>query len=280
MVEVQVYDASGKPKEKISFDESVFGDKVKTRTLREVVYAYEANRRQGTVNTKNLSDVNGSNKKMWKQKGTGRARTGQKHAPHRVKGSVAHGPHPRSFRVRLPAKQRRLALASALLSRFRDGSISVVDGLSFEKPQTRKLVKMLDTAGLSHGSLLLGLAGQDSNFYLSARNIPRALTRTVRDFNALEVMKQRRILLTRDALNALKGGVVESAEAAGDVAEASDATEGAEGAEAAPAKAKAPARKTAGKKPAAKAKSTKTAAKKPAAKKTASKGAKGAKKKE
>jgi len=207
MIEVQVYDANGKPKEKISFDESVFGDKVKTRTLREVVFAYERNQRQGTVNSKNLSDVAGSNKKPWKQKGTGRARTGQKHAPHRKKGSVAHGPHPRDFHNTIPAKMRRLALQSALLARFKGGAVSVVDGLKFEKPQTRKLTKMLDTAGLAHGSLLLGLASQDRNFYLSARNIPRSLVRTVRDFNAYEVMKQRRVLLTRDALDSLKNGL-------------------------------------------------------------------------
>lgn len=207
MVEVQVYDADGKAKDKISFDESVFGDKVKARTLREVVYAYEQNRRQGTVNTKNLSDVAGSNKKPWKQKGTGRARTGQKHAPHRRKGSVAHGPHPRDFHSNIPTKMRRLALASALLARFRGGAVSVVEGLKYDKPQTRKLVRMLDKAGLSHGSLLLGLAKADRNLYLSARNIPRSLIRSVSDFNAYEVMKQRRLLLTREALDALKNGL-------------------------------------------------------------------------
>ncbi|MBE7492644.1 MAG: 50S ribosomal protein L4 [Planctomycetes bacterium] len=213
MVEVQVYDASGKAKEKISFDESVFGDKVKSRTLREIVYAYERNRRQGTVNTKNLSDVAGSNKKPWKQKGTGRARTGQKHAPHRRKGSVAHGPHPRDFYRNIPTNMRRVALASALLARFRGGAVSVVDGLSFDKPQTRKLTKMLETAGLAEGSLLLGVARPDRNFYLSARNIPRSLVRQVSEFNAYEVMKQRHLLLTREALDALKGGVQPAKEA-------------------------------------------------------------------
>ena len=207
MIEVQVYDADGKAKEKLSFDESVFGDKVKTRTLREVVISYEANRRQGNANSKNLSDVAGSNKKPWRQKGTGRARTGQKHAPHRVKGSVAHGPHPRSYRVRIPAKMRKLALESALLAKFRAGDVAVVDGLSFDKPKTAKLTKMLRTAGLDSGSLLLGLAGEDRNFYLSARNIPRSLVRPVAQLNAYEVAKQRRLLLTREAFDALKRGV-------------------------------------------------------------------------
>lgn len=207
MIEVQVYDAEGKAKEKISFDESVFGDKVKSRTLREVVIAYEANRRQGNANSKNLSDVAGSNKKPWRQKGTGRARTGQKHAPHRVKGSVAHGPHPRSYRVRIPAKMKKLALESALLAKFRAGDVVVVDGLSFEKPKTARLTKMLRNAGLDHGSLLLGLAREDRNFYLSARNVPRSLVRPVAQLNAYEVARQRRLLLTREAFDALKGGV-------------------------------------------------------------------------
>ena len=80
MVELQVYDAEGKATSKIKFDESVFGEKVKSKTLREVVYAYEANLRQGNANSKNLSDVAGSNKKPWKQKGTGRARQGSTRA--------------------------------------------------------------------------------------------------------------------------------------------------------------------------------------------------------
>jgi large subunit ribosomal protein L4 len=207
MIEVQVYDADGKEKEKLSFDESVFGDKVKTRTLREVLVAYEANRRQGNANSKNLSDVSGSNKKPWRQKGTGRARTGQKRAPQRHKGSVAHGPHPRSFRVRIPSKMKKLALNSALLAKFKAGDVAVVDRLSFDKPKTSKLTKMLRGAGLEKGSLLLGLDKEDRNFYLSARNIPRSLIRPVSQFNALEVSRQRRVLLTREAFEALKNGV-------------------------------------------------------------------------
>lgn len=207
MVEVQVFDAEGKEKEKISFDESVFGDTVKSRTLREVVLAFEANRRQGTVNSKNLGDVAGSGRKPWRQKGTGRARAGQKRAPHRHKGSVAHGPHPRSYRQRTPIKQRRLALNSALLSKFREGKVFVVEGLSFDQPRTRKFATMLKGAGIDRGTLLVGLDKDDRNFYLSARNVPGATIRPVRDFNAFEVLKQRRVLLTREAFDRLKDGV-------------------------------------------------------------------------
>jgi|GEM_PF-50610 len=207
MVELQVYDAEGKATSKVKFDESVFGEKVKSRTLREVVYAYEANLRQGNANSKNLSDVAGSNKKPWKQKGTGRARTGQKRAPHRKKGSVAHGPHPRSFYVTVPPKMRRLALESALLSKFQDAEVAVVDGLSFDKPKTAKLAGMLSASGLDAGSILIGLPKQDNNFYLSSRNLPRTLVRPLAQLNAYEVIKQRRLLLTKEALDALKGGM-------------------------------------------------------------------------
>ncbi len=260
MVEVQVYDANGKEKEKISFDESVFGDSVKTRTLREVVYAYEANRRQGTVNSKNLGDVQGSNKKPWGQKGTGRARTGQKHAPHRTKGSVAHGPHPRSFRVRIPAKMKAIALQSALLAKFRDGQVSVVDGLTFDKPKTSKFAKMLDNSGLARGTLLIGVEREDRNFYLSARNLQGSLVRAVSGFNAYEVVKQRRMLLTREALNLLKTGTKPAAEAAA----ADDAADSEE----APATGKAASGKAAGKKAGGK-KAGKKAAKKAGPKKAA-----------
>lgn len=207
MVELQVYDANGKATSKVKFDESVFGDKVKSKTLREVVYAYEANLRQGNANSKNLSDVAGSNKKPWKQKGTGRARTGQKRAPHRKKGSVAHGPHPRSFYVTVPPKMRRLALESALLSKFKDAEVAIVEGLSFDKPKTAKLAGMLSESGLGQGSVLIGLPKLDNNFYLSSRNLPRTLVRPLAQLNAYEVIKQRRLLLTKEALDALKGGL-------------------------------------------------------------------------
>lgn len=259
MVEVQVYDANGKEKEKISFDESVFGDSVKTRTLREVVYAYEANRRQGTVNSKNLGDVQGSNKKPWGQKGTGRARTGQKHAPHRTKGSVAHGPHPRSFRVRIPAKMKAIALQSALLAKFRDGQVSVVDGLTFDKPKTSKFAKMLDNSGLARGTLLIGVDKEDRNFYLSARNLQGSLVRAISGFNAYEVVKQRRMLLTREALDLLKSGTKAAPEAAADAEAGEEAA------------ADAPAGKTASGKAAGKKAGGKKAGKKPAAKKAGTK---------
>ncbi len=207
MVELQVYDAEGKATSKVKFDESVFGEKVKSRTLREVVYAYEANLRQGNANSKNLSDVAGSNKKPWKQKGTGRARTGQKRAPHRKKGSVAHGPHPRSFYVTVPPKMRRLALESALLSKFKDAEVAVVEGLKFDKPKTSKLAGMLSQSGLDAGSVLIGLPAQDHNFFLSSRNLQRTLVRPLAQLNAYEVIKQRRLLLTKEALDALKGGM-------------------------------------------------------------------------
>ncbi|MHC4840889.1 MAG: 50S ribosomal protein L4 [Planctomycetota bacterium] len=217
MVDVKVYDAEGKEKETISFDESVFGDKVKSRTLREVVLAAEANKRQGNANSKNLSDVSGSNRKPFKQKGTGRARQGQKRAPHRKKGSVAHGPHPRSYTTRVPAKMRRLALESAFLGAFRDGKISVVDGLSFEQPKTRKFTKMLETAGIDKGTMLLGLKSADRNFFLSARNVDGTTIKSVEDFGALDVVKNRRILLTREAFDSLKDGIVIKTQPAAEV---------------------------------------------------------------
>ncbi len=207
MVELQVYDADGKAKEKLSFDESVFGDKVKSRTLREVVLAYSNNQRQGTSGTKNLSDVSGSNKKPFKQKGTGRARQGQKRANFRKKGQVAHGPHPRSYNVRIPAKMKKLALESALLDKFRSEAVSVVDGLSFDQPKTSQFASFLKTAELDKGSFLLAVDKQDRNLYLSVRNVPRSMVRSVSDLNAYEIMRQRHLLLTREAVDLLKSGV-------------------------------------------------------------------------
>ncbi len=120
---------------------------------------------------------------------------------------MAHGPHPRSFYVTVPPKMRRLALESALLSKFQDSEVAVVEGLKFDKPKTSKLADMLSQSGLNTGSVLIGLPQHDHNFFMSSRNLQRTLVRPLAQLNAYEVIKQRRLLFTKEALEALKGGM-------------------------------------------------------------------------
>lgn len=208
MVQVSVYDAEGAEVRKENFDESVFGEKVLTKTLHLVVVAYGRNKRQGTHSTKTRSDVSGSRRKMWKQKGTGRARAGDKRPPHWRGGGVAHGPKPRDYYSKIPARLRHAALKSAYLSKFRDGEVCVVEGISLDKPQT-KLIAGFIAGAVKKGSTLFALGGPDKNFYLSARNIQRTKVKEVRELNAYDIMRHGKLVLTPEAFAHLKAGVAQ-----------------------------------------------------------------------
>ncbi|MCA8938474.1 MAG: 50S ribosomal protein L4, partial [Planctomycetes bacterium] len=199
-------DQTGKEVRKVDFDESIFGEKVLTKTLHQVVVAYGRNQRQGTHSTKTRSEVSGSRRKMWKQKGTGRARAGDKRPPHWRGGGMAHGPRPKDYYSRIPARLRHTALKSALLSKFRDGEVKVLDGVSLEAPQTKVVAGFLKGA-IEKGSTLFALGQADENFYLSARNIQRTKVKVVREVNAYDIMRHGNLVLTMEALEALKAGV-------------------------------------------------------------------------
>src|SRR5262245_47744885 len=132
---------------------------------------YQANRRVGTHETKTRGQVAGSTKKPWRQKGTGRARAGTRKSPLWRGGGIIFGPHPRDYSYAIPKAKRRLALRSALYSKFRDGEVVVVEGLKTEKPSTRYLAKLLKSLGVT-GRCLIGLEALDHNLTLSARNLP------------------------------------------------------------------------------------------------------------
>lgn len=162
---------------------------------------YRANKRVGTHSTKTRAEVAGSTKKPWKQKGTGRARAGSRKSPLWRGGGVIFGPRPRDYSYQIPRKQRRLALRSALSAKLRGGEAIVLEGLSLSSPRTRDVARALTAAGV-RGSCLLLTALHDKNIVLSARNIPGVVVSPVGESNALDVLKARTIVLTRDALDA------------------------------------------------------------------------------
>jgi large subunit ribosomal protein L4 len=199
---VPVRDAEGKEIEKLEVDGSKIDQRLRPRLLKEAVVMYQANRRVGTHETKTRGQVAGSTKKPWRQKGTGRARAGTRKSPLWRGGGIIFGPHPRDYSWSMPKGKRRLALRSALYSKFRDGEVVVVDGLKVEKPSTRYLAKLLKAVGAS-GRCLIGLEGLDRNLTLSARNLPGVCLSPVADFNALEVLTAKTVVLTRKALEAI-----------------------------------------------------------------------------
>jgi len=207
MLKVSVLDQNGKEVRKADFDESVLGDKVLTRTLRNVVISYGRNKRQGTHAAKDRGDVAGSNRKLWKQKGTGRARCGDRRPPHWRGGGLAMGPHPIDYNFRIPARLRHVALRSALLSKFKDGEVCVVEGMSFKDgPKTKRVAGFLSGAKVK-GSALFAIAGRDESFHKSVRNIQRVKLRELRELNAYDVMRHAQLVISSEAFEAIKKGL-------------------------------------------------------------------------
>lgn len=215
MVQVKVY--SGGSVSASDVDASCFGERVLGRTLKDAVVMYEANRRQGTAKTKTRSEVAGPNKKLWKQKHTGRARMGSKKVVHWRGGGTAFGPAPRDYSYHMPKKARRVALRNALFTKFADGEVSIADGWPTDKPNTKGAYAILEALDVTRSTLVV-TAEHDKALYLSLRNVPYVDVMPVSDLNAHQVLLRRNMVLTSAAMDALKArfeNVAESAAAEG-----------------------------------------------------------------
>lgn len=212
MVEVKAY--SGGSVDSRQVDESLFGDRVLKRTLKDAVIMYEANARQGTVKTLTRGEVRGPNKKLWKQKHTGRARMGTKKAPHWRGGGTTFGPRPRDYSYHMPKKARQSALRSALLSKLRDGEFAVADGWPAEAPSTKAATAILGALGLGGQSVLVVSENLDRTLHMSLRNVPRVDVCPVSDLNAHQVLLRRHMVVTPGALEALQQRVAATASGA------------------------------------------------------------------
>lgn len=188
---------------RVDVDPAFLGDKVKTRTLRAAVIMYEANKRVGTHKTKTRGEIARSKKALFKQKGLGRGRVRHPQVAQCRGGGVAHGPQPRDYSYRMPRKALKVALTSALLSKFRDGEVVMVDGFDLEAPKTKQLVGVLDSLGC-RASCLIVTDQADANVVLSARNLPRVKVTTSQDLNAYDVLFYKHMLVTRAGFDALK----------------------------------------------------------------------------
>jgi large subunit ribosomal protein L4 len=230
MINVPVYDRTGQKLRDESIDPADFGGEVNKQLLHEVVLMHRANRRVGTVNTRGRADVAGSGKKLFRQKGTGNARAGSKRTNKRKGGGVAFARRNRDYSYSMPKKAVRKAIRMAILSKFQDGQAIVVEGLvqggPDAKPQTKAVAQVLRTlprpdlvtpAGegevpkaearqrtLERRSLLIGIPEQNPAFYRSARNIEGVEVAPVAEFNTYDVLRQRYLVLTPEALAVLK----------------------------------------------------------------------------
>lgn len=204
MVTLPVYDQSGSEVGKIDIDPSAIAPKINKQLLHDAVVMYLSNLRQGTKKTKARGEVSGSTKKLYRQKGTGNARVGSRRAPHRRGGGHAMQLRPRSFYYRLPKKAIRVATKMAIASKFQDGEVVVVDKIEMEAPKTRQLATTLKALGLEGMTTLVATGDYSSNVYLSSRNIQGVDVTRVADLNALSVLRPKRLLLTKDAVESIK----------------------------------------------------------------------------
>ena len=206
MLSVNVYNRQGDSVGTVEIDPAEFGGKINKQLLHEVVVMYLANQRAGTHSTLRRGEVAGSTKKLFRQKGTGNARVGTRRTNKRRGGGTAKGPKPRDYEYHLPKKAVRAATRMAILSKFQDQEALVIDDLTLPEIKTKPMAAILKALKLSETTCLIGVAGRDDVVYRSARNIRGVIVSPTSQFNAYTVLRQKRLLLTRAALDELRKG--------------------------------------------------------------------------
>ncbi|MDZ4850020.1 MAG: 50S ribosomal protein L4 [Pirellulaceae bacterium] len=201
MVTLPIYDMSGSKVGDYEIDPRSIAPKITKQLLHEAVVMYLANLRQGSNKTKGRGEVAGSTKKIYRQKGTGNARMGAKRQPVRRGGGHAKSRQPRSYYYRLPRKAIQSATRMAIASKLESGSVIVVDKFSFTAPKTQVMATALKALGLTGVTTTFATGGLDKNAYMSGRNIPGLNIMPVADLNALVVLRPRKLVLTKDALD-------------------------------------------------------------------------------
>ena len=203
MPKVDVYDIKGKKVSDIELAESVFGIEPNENIIHAVLVNYLANQRQGTQSTKTRAEVRGGGKKPWRQKGTGRARQGSIRAPQWIKGGIALGPKPRSYKYTVNKKERRLAIKSILSSKVLEKELTVVEKLELKEIKTKTMVKALADLKVE-GKTLIILPENNKNVLMSSRNIEGVKTITANNINVFDLLKYTNLILPVDTVKKLE----------------------------------------------------------------------------
>ncbi|MBC8469878.1 MAG: 50S ribosomal protein L4 [Planctomycetes bacterium] len=198
MIKLAVYNTDGQEVESLKVDEAVLGGSVRYSLLKQAVVMYHANKRVGTAATKSRSMVAGSDRKLFRQKGTGNARVGNIRTGKRKGGGVTFAKTPRDFSKSMPKKQRRLAMNSAILAKLLRSDVVVVDGLNFDKPKTKDFAGILGNLKIDR-SCLVTVSSENVNLYKSANNIPKVDVMPVSELNAGDICRHRKMLFTKEA---------------------------------------------------------------------------------
>ena len=198
-IELSEIDLKGKRVDTLKVDTASLGTFVRYELLKQAIVMHHANQKSGTASTKGRSQISGSGKKLFRQKGTGFARVGNSRTNKRVGGGVAFAKKSRDVSKRMPKKQRKMAKNSAVLSKLLDGDLIVLDKLSIDKPRTREIADMLSALKVAGKSCLLSVGEYDVNLYKSARNVPRVNVLPLAQLNAGQICNHSKLIFTRDA---------------------------------------------------------------------------------
>jgi len=202
-----VFDTKGKVAGHIKLPSEIFGAKINNPLMSQAVRVYLANQRQGTVKTKNRGEVNKTTKKLYQQKGTGRARHGSKRAPIFVGGGLAFGPRPRDLSLNFSKKMKTLALFSALSSKLKDNEIKIIKGLEVITPKTKIMAHVLKNLGIADKKVLLvmpKMGAESQSVYRASRNIKGINILTANTLNAYKVLDNKLVLLMKDSIDVIK----------------------------------------------------------------------------
>lgn len=203
MPKIDVYNIEGKKVSDVELSENVFGIEPNEAIVHSVLVNYMANQRQGTQSTKTRSEVSGGGRKPWKQKGTGRARQGSIRATQWIKGGIALGPKPRSYKYTVNKKERRLAIKSMLSSKVIENEIIVLDAIPFKEIKTKNMANVLNNLKVE-GKTLIVLPEKNENVQKSARNIEGVKTSLVNTINAYDLLKYKKLIVTLDAVKKIE----------------------------------------------------------------------------
>ena len=204
MASLNVLDRSGKEVGTYEIEPTDIAPYINRQLLHDAVVMYQANLRQGSRKTKSRAEVAATTKKLYRQKGTGNARAGSRASGVRRGGGHIFALRPRDYSYRLPRKAVQLATRMAVASKLRDGQVILVDQLAFESPKTKEMASILTAVKCTGKRVLVVTASYDKTAYMSARNIPNVELMPASDLNALEILRARHVLFTKDALDQLK----------------------------------------------------------------------------
>jgi large subunit ribosomal protein L4 len=203
-MKVEVKNASGTTVEELELRDDIFGIEPNVPLMHQALVRQQANARQGNHKTKTRSEVTGTTAKWYRQKGTGRARHGDRKAPIFVGGGQAHKPRPRDYTKKMPRKMRRSALRSALSAKAANEQIIVLDELSFDEPKTVEMLELLDNLEVA-GSAVVLLPERNENVEKSARNLPDIKTLRANYLNIRDLLGHNFIIMPKDVLSVIEG---------------------------------------------------------------------------